>query len=141
MSGPVAANEDIVRQAIVGSPLASLLGAETVEVAPDCVRVRLPFRAELTTVGELVHGGAIAALIDVAATAAFWTGADLARNPRGTTIGFTVNFLAPVRGGDLIAEARVVQRGRSISVGEVTVAGADGRPVARALVTYKLDQS
>jgi acyl-coenzyme A thioesterase PaaI-like protein len=53
----VAANEDIVRQAIVGSPLASLLGAETVEVASDCVRVRLPFRAELTTVGELVHGG------------------------------------------------------------------------------------
>jgi uncharacterized protein (TIGR00369 family) len=85
--------------------------------------------------------GAIAALIDVAATAAFWTGADLARSPRGTTIGFTVNFLAPARGADLIAEARVVQRGRSISVGEVTVAGADGRPVARALVTYKLDQS
>jgi acyl-coenzyme A thioesterase PaaI-like protein len=52
-----------------------------------------------------------------------------------------VNFLAPARGADLIAEARVVQRGRSISVGEVTVAGADGRPVARALVTYKLDQS
>ena len=136
----MAANEEIIRQAIVASPFATLLGIETVEVAPDLVRVRLPFRSEVTTVGDLVHGGAIAALIDVAATAAFWTGADLKRNPRGTTIGFTVNFLAPARGAELIADARVVQRGRSISVGEVDVTGVDGRPVARALVTYKLDQ-
>ena len=137
----MAANEEIIRQAIITSPLAALLGIETVEVSPDRVRVRLPFRAEVTTVGDLVHGGAIATLIDVAATAAFWTGADLARNPRGTTIGFTVNFLAPERGADLVADARVVQRGRSISVGEVAVEGPDGRAVARALVTYKLDQS
>jgi uncharacterized protein (TIGR00369 family) len=136
----MAANEEIIRQAIVASPLATLLGIETVEVAPDLVRVRLPFRSEVTTFGDRVHGGAIAALIDVAATAAFWTGADLKRNPRGTTIGFTVNFLAPARGAELIADARVVQRGRSISVGEVDVTVVDGRPVARALVTYKLDQ-
>ncbi len=137
----MAANEEIIRQAIITSPLAALLGAEAVDVSPDRVRVRLPFRPEVTTVGDLVHGGAIAALIDVAATAAFWTGADLAQNPRGTTIGFTVNFLVPARGADLVADARVVQRGRSISVGEVAVESADARAVARALVTYKLDQS
>ncbi len=134
-------NEDVVRHAIVASPLGTLLGVETVEVAPDRVRVGLPYRPEVTTMGDLVHGGAISALIDIAATAAFWTGADLARGPRGTTIGFTVNFLAPARGQDLVAEATVVQRGGTISVGEVTVSGRDGRAVARALVTYKLDQT
>jgi len=137
----MAANEEIIRQAIITSPLAALLGVEPVDVSPDRVRVRLPFRPEVTTVGDLVHGGAIAALIDVAATAAFWAGADLAQSPRGTTIGFTVNFLAPARGADLVAEARVVQPGRSICVGEVAVEGVGGRAVARALVTYKLDQS
>ena len=134
-------NEEIVRQAIVASPLGVLLGVEAVEIAVDRVRIGLPYRSEVTTMGDLVHGGAISALIDIAATAAFWTGADLARNPRGTTIGFSVNFLAPARGQDLIAEATVVQRGRTISVGEVTVTATDGRAVARALVTYKLDQS
>jgi uncharacterized protein (TIGR00369 family) len=134
-------NDEIVRQAIVASPLGTLLGAETAFVGEDRVGVRLPYRAKVTTVGDLIHGGAITALIDIAATAAFWTGADLARNPRGTTIGLTVNFLAPARGQDLVAEARVVQRGRTISVGEVSVSAADGRAVARALVTYKLDQS
>jgi uncharacterized protein (TIGR00369 family) len=137
----VAHNEELVRQAIVASPLGGLLGVETTFVAEDRVGVRLPYRPEVTTVGDLVHGGAISALIDIAATAAFWTGADMARNPRGTTIGFTVNFLAPARGQDLVAEAHVVQRGRTISVGEAVVTAADGRAVARALVTYKLDQS
>jgi uncharacterized protein (TIGR00369 family) len=135
------ANEDIVRQVIVASPLGTLLGTETLEVTTDRVRVGLPYRPEVTTLGDLVHGGAIAALIDVAATAAFWTRADLTRNPRGTTIGFSVSFLAPARGQDLVADARVVQRGRTISVGEVSVTATGGREVARALVTYKLDQS
>jgi len=135
----VPTNDDLVRQAIVASPLAQLLGVEAAVLEQDRARIRLPFRREVTTVGDLVHGGAIAALVDVAATAAVWTAADLARNPRGTTIGFSLNFLAPARGQDLFAEARVVQRGRTISVCEVQVETADGRAVARALVTYKLD--
>jgi acyl-coenzyme A thioesterase PaaI-like protein len=32
----------------------------------------------------------------------------------------------------------VIQRGRSLSVVEVAVSDADGSPVARALVTYRL---
>ena len=135
----MAANEEIIRQAIITSPLAALLGVEPVDVSPDRVRVRLPFRPEVTTVGDLVHGGAISALVDVAATAAAWTGADLTRNPRGTTIGFSLNFLAPARRHDLVADAHVVQRGRTICVCEVQVETDDGRAVARALVTYKLD--
>ena len=105
----MATNDDIVRQAIVGSPLGRLLGVEPDALDADRARIRLPFRSEVTTAGDLVHGGAIAALVDVAATAAVWTAADLARNPRGTTIGFSLNFLAPARGQDLFAEACVVQ--------------------------------
>ena len=80
--------KDIIAQHIVQAPMAKLLGVRLEEFAPDLVRVRLPFRSELTTIGDLVHGGALSALIDVAATAAAWSRADLERSPRGTTIGF-----------------------------------------------------
>ena len=73
---------DVVRGAIVMSPLGTLLGMELLDVGDDVVRVRLPFRDSVTTLGNLVHGGAISALVDVAATAAAWTKADLARSPR-----------------------------------------------------------
>lgn len=139
MSGDGHAMTELVRGAIVGAPLAVLLGMELVSVADDVVSVRLPFRAEVTTLGDLVHGGAIAALVDVAATAAAWTGADLARSPRGTTIGFSLNFLQGAVGTDLVATARVIQRGKAVQVLEVDVRNAVGNACARAMVTYKLD--
>jgi len=131
-------SEDLVRSVIVGSPFGTLVGVRPETIEPDRVRLRLPFRPEVTTVGEVVHGGAIASLVDVAATAAVWSGADLATSQRGTTIGFTLNFLAAARGQDLLASATVIHRGRTICVCEVDVRGADGNPVARALVTYKV---
>jgi uncharacterized protein (TIGR00369 family) len=130
-------NEAIVRDVIVGSPFAALLGIELVRIEDDRVQVRLRFRHEVTTIGDVVHGGAIAALIDVAATAAVWSGADLAVQQRGTTVGFTVNFLTAGRGQDLVATAHVLRRGMLCTC-EVTVADADGSAVAQALVTYKL---
>jgi uncharacterized protein (TIGR00369 family) len=133
-----AANVEMVRDAILESPLGRLLGMEVESVERDRVRIRLPFRAEVTTVGDIVHGGALSAVADAAATAAAWSGADLSTNPRGTTIALTINFLAAARGEDVVADARVVQRGRTITVCEVNVEGANGKRVASALVTYKL---
>jgi uncharacterized protein (TIGR00369 family) len=128
----------ILRDLVVGSPLGRLLGLELADAAPDRVAVRLPFRAEVTTVGDLVHGGAIGALVDVTATAAAWSRVELARQPRGTTIGLTINYLNGARGSDLVATGTIIQRGLSIVVCDVAVADADGSAIARALVTYKL---
>jgi len=129
--------EKIVRDAIAGSPYARKLGIACEEAAPDRVRMRLPWSEEHVTLGDLVHGGAIASLMDVAATAACWATPDLGPGARGTTIGFSISYLNAGRAQDLLAEARIVQRGRSIVVADVDVHGADGTHVARATVTYK----
>jgi uncharacterized protein (TIGR00369 family) len=127
-----------IEKLIVGSPYGRLLGLACEAVAPDRVRVRLPFRPELATLGELVHGGAIASLVDVAATAAAWATPEATLSARGTTVGFSLSFLAPALGCDLVAEAAVVRRGGSLCTLEVDVSGAGRGSVARALVTYKL---
>jgi uncharacterized protein (TIGR00369 family) len=123
---------------IVRSPYGALLGLELVGAEEDVVRVRLPYRAEVTTIGDTVHGGAIAGLVDAAATASFWASPTIDLRSRGTTIGFSLNFVSAGRGKDLVATARVRRRGREISTGEVSVADGEGREVAVALVTYKL---
>lgn len=130
--------EAIVRDVIVASPLGRLLGVDLVSVARDRVVVRLPFKSDVTTVGDLVHGGAIGALVDVTATAAAWSDVDLGRGPRGTTIGLTINYLNGARGCDLVATGTIAQRGKSIVVCEVAVDDGRGTAIARALVTYKL---
>lgn len=129
--------EKIVRDAIGGSPYARKLGVACEHAAPDRVRMRLPWTPEHVTIGDLVHGGAIVSLVDVAATGACWATPDLAPGARGTTIGLSISYLNAGRAQDLVADAHVVQRGRSVVIAEVDVHGADGTHVARALVTYK----
>lgn len=128
----------VLSKLIVSSPYGGLLGLEWVDAEEDCVRVRLPYRKEVTTVADTVHGGAIASLVDAAATASFWARPELSPDSRGTTIGFSINFVAAGRGKDLLATAKVRRRGREISTGEVSVTDTEGREVAIALVTYKL---
>lgn len=128
----------LVERAIIDSPYGRLLGVVCEKVEPDCVAVRLPFRTEITTIGDLVHGGAIAGLCDVAATAACWASPAVAAGSRGTTIALSLNYLAAGRAQDLVATARVIQRGGSICVAEIDVRGAGDAAVARATATYKL---
>jgi len=135
------AMRNLVERAIVASPYGRLLDLRCERVEPDCVTVRLPYRADVTTIGDLVHGGAIASLVDVAATAACWASPEIPPGARGTTIGFTIHFLAAARAQDLVATARVLQRGGSISIVEVDVRGTDGLAASRATVTYKLSKA
>src|SRR5690606_7617407 len=75
--------EKIVREAVGASPFARKLGIACESVAPDRVAMRLPWTPEHVTIGDLVHGGAIAALVDAAATGAAWATRENAPGARG----------------------------------------------------------
>ena len=86
--------------------------------------MRLPFKADLQQARGLVHGGAIASLIDSAAVLAIKAAStDIIG---GATVSMTVNYLAPAQQIDLIAEARILRRGRSIVFLDVDVLAPDG---------------
>ena len=120
-----------------GSPVASRIGIRLAEIEPDRVVVALPFRPDNVTLGRIVHGGVIATLIDIAGAAASASGAD-GKTAGGATASMTVAYLAPAEGCDLVAEALVIQRGRSQTVSDVAVRDADGRLVAKGLVTSRI---
>jgi uncharacterized protein (TIGR00369 family) len=113
------------------------LGIELVAMEPDTARLRLPYAESLPTMGEVVHGGAISSLIDTATAAAAWSGAEVPEKIRASTVGLTVNFLAPAAATDVVADARVVRRG-GVTVIAVDVQDNDGQAIATALVTYRL---
>ena len=121
---------------IANEGFAALLGVELLESANDRATFRLPYRQALG-VGR-IHGGAISALVDVAATAAFWSHPSIGEGARGATVDFIVHFLKLAVATDLVAEATVRRRGGAICVGDVSVRNADGEEVATARVTYKL---
>ena len=129
---------EVIRGFLPASPLVGHLGIELQSLGPDRAVLRLPFAQHLATIGDVVHGGAIGALVDTAAMAASWSTDEIPDDLRGTTVGLSLDFLAAGRGQDLTATARVLRRGSSLCFCDVEVAGQDGRLVAKALVTYKL---
>jgi uncharacterized protein (TIGR00369 family) len=121
------------------SPFVEHLGIRLEEMEPGRAVLSMPFGETLPTMGDVVHGGAISSLIDTAAAAAAWSGAEVPERPRASTVGLTVDFLSPARGQGVAADARVVRRGGTgLCFCEVKVAAEDGTEVALALVTYQL---
>lgn len=127
-----------IGQRIGMSPFATKLGVSCELVEPDRAVFAMPFNEENTTVGDLVHGGATASLVDIAATAAAWSAIEDPEKHRGTTVDLSLSFVAAARSQELRADARVLRRGSTISFCSVEVTGDDGALVAQAKVVYKL---
>lgn len=128
----------VIRGFLPESPFVGHLGIELQSLEPDTAVLRLPFTDRVVTVGDIVHGRAIGALIDTAAMAASWSTDEIPEGLRGTTVGLSVDFVSAARSQDLTAVARVLRRGSSLCFCEVEVTAEDGGLVAKALVTYKL---
>jgi uncharacterized protein (TIGR00369 family) len=129
---------DLARGWFENSPFIGHLGMRLVSIGDDEAVVELPFSDALPTAGDLVHGGAIASLLDTAAAAAAWSSHDPANGMKWGTVGISTSFLAPARGADLRATARVTRRGRAVVFCSVHVETTDGAAVADALVSYRL---
>ena len=126
----------LVQAFIPHSPHARALGITIEEIEADRAVLAMPFKEELVTMGDVVHGGAISTLIDTAATAAAWATDEVPESPSGATVALSINFISAARACDLRAEARVVRRGRKLSFCEVDARDPEGTLVANGIATY-----
>ena len=134
---PEQTRADIIRAFIPASPFARELGIELVELRPDEAELRLPFEPRLATLGDVVHGGAIAALLDTAGMAAAWSDDTLVERAAGATVSMNVAYAAAAVASDLSAHARVVRRRRTLCFCEVTVTDAAGEVVAHGSMVHR----
>jgi uncharacterized protein (TIGR00369 family) len=112
---------------------ARFLGLELCELKSGDVTVCLDVRDELKQNHGVVHGGAIASLIDTASAFVILTAID--ENERVTTTDLTIHYLRPVTLGRMLARARIVRGGRRRFVVNVEVEN-DGRLAATAVTGY-----
>ncbi|HSW35961.1 MAG TPA: PaaI family thioesterase [Candidatus Limnocylindrales bacterium] len=118
------------------SPYWELLGMKIVCQEEGFARLEMPVKNELKQAYGVVHGGAIASLIDSSIAVAIISG--LAPGESATTVEIKVNYLAPVVEGKLFAEAKIARKGRTIVVGIIEVTDATGALVAIGTSTYMI---
>lgn len=113
------------------------VGLEIEELRTDYCRMRMPFRPALEQAGGVVHGGALATLLDTVVVPA--VGSAYEQEARFSTVDMHVQFLSALIGEDAIGEGWVVKRGRTVVFceSEVTTAST-GKLIARSVLTYNV---
>lgn len=123
-----------IQKAFASVPYAKFLGLELGEMKPGEASIHLAVRDELLQNRGIVHGGAVASLIDTASAFAVVT--QLEPDERVTTTDLTIHYLRPVSAGRLTATARIVRGGRRLFVISVEVTNDEEELVATAVTGY-----
>lgn len=139
MAGFPAQNQEFetdVRESFGNIALMNTLGATLVRVSPGEVEIALPFREELTQHHGFMAAAVLTAIADVACGYAA-----MSLMPAGAsvlTVEYKVNFLAPAQGERMVARARAVRPGRTVTTcaGDIfAVVGGQEKLVATMLAT------
>jgi len=123
-----------LREAFARVPFASLLGIRIHSLERGAATMLFDVRPELTRMEGILHGGALASLIDTAA--AFAVLSLLAPDEQTVTVDLTLHYLRPVTAGQVAARARVVRAGRRLVNVAVEATDSDHRLVASAMLIY-----
>jgi uncharacterized protein (TIGR00369 family) len=123
-----------IQKALETVPFAKLLGIEVEDVSPGIATLGFAIRDNLKQNNGVVHGGAIASLVDTATALAIIS--LLPPDEKATTADLTISYLRPLRNGRAHAIARVIRAGRRLIVVSAELVDDEGKIIATALTTY-----
>ncbi len=129
-------NVEFVRRWIEKSAYSVALGVQLAEITDDTARLRLPYADGNSNPGKALHGGCAASLAVIGAHA-------VARRAMGAesgpwhTAALQVNYLAAAKDEAVVAEARLLRRGKAMCFAEVDVRTEDAKPIAHATVMVR----
>ncbi len=116
-----------------GVPLAGDWGIELLEAEGGRALLRLPASARLLRPGNTLSGPALMGLADVAMWAALLSLTE--GRDDSVTSTMTVNFLRPTGSGPVLAEARIVKRGKRMLFGEILLRAENSEETAVHVTT------
>jgi len=128
--------ESLLNWMATKNPFWSLLGMEIIEIKKGWAKIRLPFSEKLANGIGVAHGGAIFSPADSAVGMALIGLVNQDENI--STLEMKINFMKPVKSGEIIAEAKIVHRGSQTAIGDVDVRDEKNNLVAKGLATYAI---
>ncbi len=110
------------------------LGMSVVSISPEEVVMRMDVPPALFSPFGMVHGGAIAVLIDTALGAVVAT--NISAYDRTATHELNINYVTFTRGSVVFAKARILRLGRAVATVECEAVSESGELIAKALGTF-----
>jgi uncharacterized protein (TIGR00369 family) len=111
--------ETRVRESFARQGLMTTLGAKLTRIAPGEIEIEMEVSDRVSQQHGFAHAGAVAAIAD---SACGYAAATLLPAGSGVlAVEFKINLMAPAAGPRLIARARVVRSGRTLTVCQADV--------------------
>lgn len=123
-----------IREKFQHNPFPQLVGIELESVEQGRARLTLDVEEKHRQIQGILHGGAMATLIDTAVAFAIVGASE--PGARFSTVEMKINYLSSVAAGRITAEAWLVRDGRRIVVAECDVNDEQGKLLAKGLLTY-----
>ncbi|TBL75974.1 PaaI family thioesterase [Paenibacillus thalictri] len=121
------------------SPFRDLLGIKEEHIGEGTAVLSMNVVTDLLQNQGVVHGGAIASLIDTGIGTAVYS--TLRNDQHSVTIELKINYVRPGRGKQLVCKSEIVHRGGTISVGRADVFDDENRLVATGTATFYILKS
>lgn len=126
----------LIHETFARQEFLNFIGAKITVIEKGYCEMEIPYRDELTQQNKFFHAGIVGTLADNAAgMAAFST---MEEGSSVLSVEYKVNLLAPAKGEVLIARAKVIKAGKTLTVCNADVFarnGADEKLCATATVT------
>ncbi len=123
MTTPIEFDERIAKRFIEGSSAATglpeYLGIRIVDFQPGRLRAEMEIRDDLLTPFGNIHGGVMAAIVDHVLGVVLYP--HMKRGQWAATTEFKLNYLAPVKGGKLVADSTIISITRTTAVVQIEV--------------------
>jgi uncharacterized protein (TIGR00369 family) len=128
--------EEAIRKQIEEAPYSRFLGVKLESVGEDGARIVLPYQDENSNPGKALHGGCAASLgvIGGQAVARAALGEEAAPFHNAQA---QVSYLAAAIGEDVVAESKLLRRGKELCFVGTTVATRGGKPIANITTTVR----
>ncbi|XOV85356.1 MAG: hotdog domain-containing protein [bacterium] len=124
-------NTRFLHQRLEASPFWRQVGWQLDSRQSGDVRLRLPYSEANTTAATALHGGVIAATLDVAGSLAAWSAGGNSNDAFvGRTLSCDVSYIAGALGEDIFGEATVLRRGKEIIYSSVQAKSREGKVLA-----------
>lgn len=117
-------------------PFNKMLGITLIERRPGFGRICLTRTPQTPMgVGGSVHGGVLAAMVDIVMLVAIMTELRPGEQPAGTA-DLSISYLRPTLGKRVYADATVVKHGRQLAMIEVSILDDKDRLCAKGRILY-----
>jgi uncharacterized protein (TIGR00369 family) len=121
---------------MVDNPYWDLIGLHEKELKNGTSIIELPIKREITQRRGTVHGGVLASMVDAAVGASIRS--LLSNDETAATVEMKINYIRPAIGEKLIGKGKVINKGKTLAVGEAQILNDDGKVVASGTATYMI---